>query len=585
MQKNKKQLGVFGHYYKSLGKRFVAVFALEFVVLGGSIFISNILLPNYYKNIIDAITTGETYTYIIKIITSVLFLGLIEVLLDRTFEIIDSRVISRAFVRNGDYALRELTSHSYQFFANNFAGSLVTKLKRFVTSIDQLVGIIIRDFLYAIISVVGVIVVLFLNNKLLGITALLCFSVFFVVMVLFTKKRIPLEREKSKMESKVTGVVSDIITNILNLKLFSSQKKEMENFNILQEEDHRIRIKTWSWANSAYTVQAIISMFSKVLLIYLSVYLWSIGEITSGTIVLVISYSTILFNRLGSLGSAIRRFTDAYTTAKEFTDVLNQEIEIKDSLSPLKSSVKKGEIIFNNVLFSYKDGAPIFKNFYLKINPGEKVGIVGTSGAGKTTITKLLLRFADVTEGEILVDGTDIRNVTQDDLRSVISYVPQDPILFHRTLRENIAYGKPDASPDEIESASKEAHAHEFISGLSMGYDTLVGERGIKLSGGERQRVAIARAILKNAPILLLDEATSALDSVSEMHIKEALNRLMEGRTTIVIAHRLSTIEKMDRIIVLEKGVIVEEGSHKHLLSKKGIYFNFWSHQNGGFIE
>ena len=210
---------------------------------------------------------------------------------------------------------------------------------------------------------------------------------------------------------------------------------------------------------------------------------------------------------------------------------------------------------------------------------------MGSSGAGKTTITKLLLRFADVTGGAIKIDGQDIRAIKQDDLRASIAYVPQDPILFHRSLSENIAYGKPTATQKEIEEAAKLAHADDFITNLHHGYDTLVGERGVKLSGGERQRVAIARAILKNAPILILDEATSSLDSVSEMHIKAALDVLMKGRTTIVIAHRLSTIEKMDRIIVLEQGKIVEEGTHKSLIDKKGVYHNFWSHQQKGFIK
>ena len=212
------------------------------------------------------------------------------------------------------------------------------------------------------------------------------------------------------------------------------------------------------------------------------------------------------------------------------------------------------------------------------------MGLVGHSGAGKTTITKILLRFADVSHGVVSIDGQDIRSMRQDDLRRTISYVPQEPLLFHRTLKENIAYGKPDASDDEITAVAKKAHAHEFIKKLPKGYDTLVGERGIKLSGGERQRVAIARAMLKDAPILILDEATSSLDSISEKHIQEALGELMKGRTTIVIAHRLSTIQKMDRILVVENGHIVEEGTHQELVLSDGVYGAFWKQQAGGFI-
>lgn len=576
---------VFKHYKEALGNRHFYAFVLTACLFGLGAIVGSVILPNFYKHLIDAITTGNSYELIIKTLLSILGLGLLQVFFDRSFEHYDSRLVSSAFVKNGDYALKLLSGHSYQFFTNNFAGSLVTKLKRFVTAVDHLFSFIVRDFLFAFLNVIGILVLFFINNAILGFAALFWFTVFFLVMLYATKKRIPLERESSRMDSKVTGVLSDIVSNVINLKLFSSQTQEKRDFHNLLKEDYAIRMRNWGYANKTYNVQAIVSTLAQSSLIFLSVWLWRQGLITTGTIVLTISYATILFSRLGGLGSAIRRFTDAYTNAKEFTDILNESIEITDPKSPEELRTKDGQVSFENVSFAYKNGNPIFSGFNLNIRPGEKIGIIGTSGAGKTTFTKLLLRFADVTEGIITIDGQDIRNITQDDLRSVVSYVPQDPILFHRTLRENIAYGKPGATDDEVIAAAKEAHAHEFIASLQNGYETLVGERGIKLSGGERQRVAIARAILKNAPILILDEATSSLDSVSEMHIKAALNRLMEGRTTIVIAHRLSTIEKMDRIIVLEQGQIVEEGNHSELLTQKGVYHNFWSHQNGGFIE
>ncbi len=585
MKKEQKVMSVFGHYRKAIGKKMFCALMANGLLFGMGALVSMVIIPNFYKKIIDAITTGSSFEIIVSVIGSIFVAVCLHTLFDRGFEYFDARNISKVFTYNAAYALEHTTTHSYQFFANNFAGSLVTKMKRFITSADQLYGFFVRDFVLAGVAVVGVLVVLFYNNVLLGTLALVWFTIFFFAMVYFTKIRIPLEREKSKMESKVTGVISDIITNIINLKLFSSKKREQKDFDALLKEEDRIRMRTWNMANGAYTCQSIITIFAQVSLIYTSVWLWSKGLITPGTIVLTVSYSQILFNRLGFLGSSIRRFTDAYTNAKEFTDLLNEQVEITDPTKPEVLAVTKGNVKFNDVSFAYKNGRPIFEHFNLKIKSGEKVGIIGTSGAGKTTVTKLILRFADVTGGSITIDGQDIRNITQDDLRSVVSYVPQDPILFHRSLRDNMAYGRPNATEEEIIEASKEAHCHEFISLLEHGYDTLVGERGIKLSGGERQRVAIARAILKNAPVLILDEATSSLDSVSETHIKEALDRLMEGKTTIVIAHRLSTIEKMDRIIVLEKGKIVEEGDHKELLAKKGTYFNFWDHQNRGFIE
>ena len=247
--------------------------------------------------------------------------------------------------------------------------------------------------------------------------------------------------------------------------------------------------------------------------------------------------------------------------------------------------IREGQIVFKNVSFSYTGGNPVLKNFNLNIASGERVGLVGSSGAGKSTITKLLLRFADTVEGSILIDGQDIKNITQNELRSVISYVPQESILFHRTIRENISYSKPNATDEEIIAVAKKAHADEFVSKLPHGYDTLVGERGVKLSGGERQRIAIARAMLKDSPILVLDEATSSLDSISESYIQEAFGELMKGKTTIVIAHRLSTIQKMDRIIVLDRGQILEEGTHQELLKKDGLYADLWNHQTGGFLQ
>ncbi len=312
---------------------------------------------------------------------------------------------------------------------------------------------------------------------------------------------------------------------------------------------------------------------------------WIEGTISTGVFVLVETYMLSLFDKLWDLSKAMTRFVKSLTDVKEITDLFEQIPEILDPENAEISRVSNGSIFVDNIFFSYVDNHEVFSNFSLEIKPGEKVGLVGHSGSGKSTLTKILLRFADVQKGSIEIDGQNIKNIAQDDLRKAISYVPQESILFHRTLRENISYGDPDATEEEIIEASKKAHAHEFIKDLQFGYDTLVGERGIKLSGGERQRVAIARAMLKKSPILILDEATSSLDSISEKYIQESFAELMKGRTTIVIAHRLSTVQKLDRIIVLDKGKIVEEGTHAELLGKKGYYFELWSHQTGGFLS
>jgi ATP-binding cassette subfamily B protein len=283
----------------------------------------------------------------------------------------------------------------------------------------------------------------------------------------------------------------------------------------------------------------------------------------------------------------IRNVNRSLGDSAEMTEIMRIQPEIKDPAEPEEVRIGRGEVSFDEVVFAYPENTtdPLFEALSLKIKPGEKVGLVGPSGGGKTTITKLLLRFMDIESGEIAIDGQNIAAIKQSDLRSRIAYVSQEPILFHRTLAENIGYGNLQADQATIEAAAKMANAHEFITQLPHGYETLVGERGVKLSGGQRQRVAIARAMLKNAPILLLDEATSALDSESEVLIQDALWKLMEGRTAIVIAHRLSTIQKMDRIIVLDEGKIIEQGSHQELLRNDSTYARLWTHQSGGFLE
>jgi ATP-binding cassette subfamily B protein len=285
----------------------------------------------------------------------------------------------------------------------------------------------------------------------------------------------------------------------------------------------------------------------------------------------------------------VRQLEAVAGDAQEMTELFEQPPRIQDEPFAKKTHIRKGRIDFKDVAFQYEDAAAgqsnLFDGFDLHVDSGEKIGLVGPSGGGKTTITRLLLRFVDIQRGAITVDGQDIRALRQQSLRQGIAYVPQEPVLFHRSIKENIAYGKPGASDAQVISAAKKSFAHDFIKGLPDGYDTLVGERGVKLSGGQRQRIAIARAMLADAPVLVLDEATSALDSESERVIQQALWELMKDRTAVVIAHRLSTIQRMDRIVVLDEGRIVEEGSHKSLLRKNGLYATLWRHQSGGFID
>jgi ABC-type multidrug transport system fused ATPase/permease subunit len=296
------------------------------------------------------------------------------------------------------------------------------------------------------------------------------------------------------------------------------------------------------------------------------------------------TYLIFLFNQVWDFGRLIRTIYEQLANAKEMVQIMDRQIEIQDMPKAKKLKVSNGAIDFEDVAFSYVSERDVLRHFSLSIKPGEKVALVGSSGAGKSTVTKLLLRFFDLTDGRISVDGQDIAKVTQDSLRINMALVPQDPLLFHRTLKENIRYGDPKATDEDVIAAAKQAHCHEFITALPEGYESLVGERGVKLSGGERQRVAVARAILMNAPILILDEATSSLDSESEALIQDALKKLMKGKTVIAIAHRLSTIMQMDRIIVMQDGRVVDEGKHEDLLTRDGLYKSLWSIQAGGFL-
>ncbi len=324
----------------------------------------------------------------------------------------------------------------------------------------------------------------------------------------------------------------------------------------------------------------------ELLVMYLAVKQWYAGNLTVGDVVLIQAYIARIFDKLWETGRNIRTLYEALADANEMTEILLKPHEIQDEKGAIALNAKKGGIEFKNVTFGYFKEAMVLEKFNLAIAPGERIAIIGTSGGGKSTIIKLLFRFHDISSGKILIDKQNIAEVTQDSLRAAMAFVPQEPVLFHRSLMENIRYARPDATDEEVLEAAKRAHAHEFIESFREGYETLVGERGVKLSGGERQRVAIARAILKDAPILVLDEATSSLDSESEMYIQDALRELMKDRTTIVIAHRLSTIMQMDRIVVIDGGKIIEEGKHEELLkAQQGTYQKLWEIQAGGFTQ
>jgi len=477
-----------------------------------------------------------------------------------------------------------LHGHSAAFFANNFSGSLVRKVNRFDRSFEDIADQLVFGIGPIIIVTLASIVVLFVEKPAFGWIALIWTIIYTAFAYYFSIYRNKLDLHRSETDSVVTGQLADTVNNNLNLKLFSAQHRELEAFKNLTDKLYWVRLKSWDIAAIMEAAQSALMFGLEFAILYFAYRFWREGQLTVGDLALLQGYMFELFDWLWSLGRGIRKLYESFADANEMTEILSTPHEVADRVGAAGLAVSSGQIDFVDVNFSYYANQNVFKDFSLSVKSGEKLAIIGPSGGGKTTFVKLLLRFMDIQGGQILIDGQNIANVTQNSLRNAISMVPQEPILFHRTLMENIRYGKPDASEEEVIAAAKLAHCHEFISQFPQGYGTYVGERGVKLSGGERQRVAIARAILKSSPILILDEATSSLDSESEHLIQDALRNLMQDKTAVVIAHRLSTIMQMDRIVVIDKGRIAEEGSHNELLKvQKGTYQKLWQIQAGGF--
>lgn len=480
-------------------------------------------------------------------------------------------------------AFDNLINHSYQFFISHFSGTLTRRVSKYAGAFESLVDSIMMEFFPMVVFIIGAVGILFLRSHILGIVLGIWVIIFVTFQIYTARLKQPLRIARTEADSKLVGVLSDDISNQNTIALFSGDLHEKNLFAEVVERWRAATMRSWNTDEMIWALQDILIVSINIGLLWGTLVLWQRGLFTVGDFVLVQSYLIGLFDQLTSINRNMRRCYDAIADASEMIDIIKTPQEVADLPHAPKLSVTHGEILFANAGFSYPNGQMVFENLNLTIAGGEKLAFVGSSGAGKTTITKLLLRFYDVTDGVIKIDGQNISAVTQNSLRDAIAFVPQEPILFHRTLMENIRYGRRDASDEEVFAAARAAHCAEFIDTFSEGYQTQVGERGVKLSGGERQRVAIARAILKNAPILVLDEATSSLDSESEALIQDALQTLMRGKTVIVIAHRLSTIMKMDRIVVIEDGGIVAEGSHRELLKKGGLYKKLWSIQAGGF--
>jgi ATP-binding cassette, subfamily B, bacterial len=481
-------------------------------------------------------------------------------------------------------AFEYLLAHSQHFFSNQFTGTLTRRVRKFADAFETIIDNVMFQFLPALIFIAGAVIVLFLRNHTLGLLLAGWAIVLVTVQIYLARWRQPLREEASAEDSKVTGALADAISNQTTVTLFTGATYEQGLFAAAIRQWQKVVMRSWNADELIWAVLGLFMLITEISILWLAVHLWLQGLLSVGDFVLIQAYLITTFDRVVSINMNLRRFYRSVADAAEMVDILEQPHEVADLPHAKTLQVPHGIIEFREVDFGFRTNAHVLGNYQLRIQGGEKIALVGPSGAGKSTVTKLLLRLYDVNSGAVEIDGQNIRTVSQTSLRENIGYVPQEPILFHRTLMENIRYGRRDATDEEVIAAAKKAHAHEFISSFPMGYDTFVGERGVKLSGGERQRVAIARALLKNAPILVLDEATSSLDSESEHLIQEALDALMQGKTVIVIAHRLSTIMKMDRIVVMEQGKIVAQGTHDELLSQNGLYAKLWSIQAGGFL-
>lgn len=479
-----------------------------------------------------------------------------------------------------------LPGYSYRFFSDTFGGALVSQVNRFLRAYYDFEDVFFFDYLIDFMRIVlATGILLFIAPPLgwlLGI-----WSVMFVCALSYmSAKKAHITRADSAADSKVIAYLSDAITNMITIKTFASSGRENNNFKAISNDRYQKRLRSWMLNFQIRNARWVITLIFYITYTFLSIHLVINGTISSAAFVSSQVYVFAIVANLLELHVVIQRTEQLFADAAELTEVLDQTPELTDPERPEKLRIKDGLIEFKSVKFKYPHTSKdVFDGLDLKIQPGQRVGLVGHSGSGKSTITRLILRFLDIQAGEILIDGQNIGRITQDNLRSKMAYIPQEPILFHRTLEENIAYGRKNATEKEIHEASRLAYADNFIQKMPEKYSTLVGERGVKLSGGEKQRVAIARAMLTHAPILILDEATSALDSKSEKYISRALDELMKNRTTIVIAHRLSTIRKLDRIIVLKDGEIIEDGTHEELLKNGGEYAELWTHQTGNFLD
>ncbi len=570
-----------GLKYKISG--FFNLFSVVVAVAFGAI------APLFYKDFFNILADGglgkaEAVLMLIKILVIIAALNFLEWIFWRVSDFAVAHFESHVIADLNSQCFEYLHKHSFSFFNNNFVGSLVKRVKWFGKAFENITDKLTWNITPLAVSIVIIAVVLFKRSFWIGLGVILWTAIFLLFNFIFAKYKLRYDIKRAEKETETTGILADTITNHSNVNLFNGFLREAKFFRGKMEEWRKLTKFTWNLNNSFHAGQGFLMAAFEIGIMYGAIILWQKGFLTIGDFALLQSYLISIFHRVWDFSKVIRTIYESLADAEEMTVILEMPHEIQDLPKAKKLLVSQGVIEFKNVDFYYNQTRPILKGFNLTVKSREKVALIGPSGAGKTTVAKLILRLHDITAGEILIDQQNIAKITQESLKANIAFVPQEPLLFHRTLMENIRYGEPLSTEKEIIAASKMAQCHDFISSFPDGYNTYVGERGVKLSGGERQRVAIARAILRNTPILILDEATSSLDSSSELLIQKAISELMRNKTVLVIAHRLSTIRQMDRILVIDDGKIKEEGTHQQLTKfVHGEYRRLWNLQAGGF--
>ncbi|MFD9333129.1 ABC transporter ATP-binding protein [Streptomyces sp. NPDC060028] len=480
----------------------------------------------------------------------------------------------------------ELFAKDAAFFHDNFAGSLTKRVLSFASRFEEFVDTLTFSVVGKFVPLLFGSVVLWQYEPLLVVGLLAMIALAALLVRPLIRRRQALVDQREEAIARVSGHVADSLMNMDTVRAFAAEEREAAEHRSRVAQSRRLMLRSWDYGNLRIdTIVAPMSVLTNALGLLGAIALAGSGHGVEAVVVAFTYYSNatrIMFE----FNQIYRRLESSMTEAAQFTELLLTQPTVLDPPCPEPLASEAADVRFEQVTFTHAAGAePLFEGLDLAVASGAKIGLVGRSGGGKTTLTRLLLRMTDIDAGRIMIGGQDISRLCQADLRSLIAYVPQDPAMFHRTLRDNIAFARPGATDAEIRSAAEAAHVTEFADALPDGFDTMVGERGVKLSGGQRQRVALARAILRDAPILLLDEATSALDSESEILVQDALWRLMDGRTALVVAHRLSTVAGMDRLVVLDRGRIVEQGTHQQLLAAEGAYAKLWQHQSGGFLD